>query len=134
MSHKKVIINNMKYPKEVKYIWQNYVPKSGQADTVQGELMRSIEKLRDEAQRNGNCNWDDGHVILSNFIKETLCESLVFNDQIKQEITEDIKVLQNYNYPQTEDEIFDRLTDRIIEWYLENKEPIPHKENPSLKR
>jgi hypothetical protein len=108
----------MKYFKEAKYLWQNYVPKSGQADTVQGELMRAIEKLRDEAQRNGNYNWDNGHIILSNFIKETLCESSVFDDQTKKEIIEDIKVLQNYDYPQTEDEIFDRLTDRIVEWYL----------------
>jgi hypothetical protein len=28
----------------------------GLADTVQGELLRAVEKLRDEAQRNGNVN------------------------------------------------------------------------------
>jgi hypothetical protein len=37
-----------------KYIWKTYVPKSGQAETIQGELSRACEKLADEAQRNGN--------------------------------------------------------------------------------
>ena len=39
----------MKYAEEAKQLWQTYVPKSGQADTVQGELIRAIEKLQDEA-------------------------------------------------------------------------------------
>ncbi|MFD3274338.1 hypothetical protein ACE3MS_30040 [Paenibacillus dendritiformis] len=53
----------MKYFNEAKYLWQTYVPKQGQAETVQGELIRAIEKLRGEAQRNGNINWDKGFVI-----------------------------------------------------------------------
>ncbi len=43
-----------------RFIWSNYVPKSGQSETVQGELLRAIEKLRDEAHRNGNINWMTG--------------------------------------------------------------------------
>ena len=124
----------MKYFKEAKYLWQNYVPKSGQADTVQGELVRAIEKLRDEAQRNGNINWDNGHLILSNFVKETLVESKIFSEEIKQEITDDVISIQNFKQPRTEDEIYDRLTDRIVEWCLENKKPIPHEHNSALKR
>ena len=53
----------MKYYAEAKRLWSTYVPKNGQADTVQGELIRAIEKLRDEVQRNGNGNWDRGHQI-----------------------------------------------------------------------
>lgn len=55
--------SGMKYFNEAKYFWQTYVPKQGQAETVQGELIRAIEKLRGEAQRNGNINWDKGFVI-----------------------------------------------------------------------
>lgn len=50
-----------------KFIWRNYVPKSGQSKTVQGELLRGNEKLRDESQRNGNINWDEGHEILARY-------------------------------------------------------------------
>lgn len=50
----------MDHFEEAKAIWHMFVPKSGQADRVQGELLRAVEKLRDEATRNGNINWDRG--------------------------------------------------------------------------
>jgi hypothetical protein len=54
----------MDYLKEGKDIWSQFVPKSGQALTVQGELLRAVEKMRDEAVRNDNGNWDRGFEIL----------------------------------------------------------------------
>ena len=36
---------SQKYFDECKYIWENYVPKSGQADNLQGELLREIEEI-----------------------------------------------------------------------------------------
>ena len=54
------------------WIWRNLVPKSGQADTVQGELLRAVEKLRWEAQTNGNINWDEGFEILIAFLEKNL--------------------------------------------------------------
>lgn len=38
-------------------LWDELVPPSHEADTVQGELIRCIGNLTDEAYRNGNCNW-----------------------------------------------------------------------------
>lgn len=32
------------------YIWKNYVLKTGQADNLQGELLREMENIRCEAQ------------------------------------------------------------------------------------
>ena len=69
--------------------------QSGQADTVQGELIRAVERLRDEAYRNGNVDWGDGHVIL----------------------VEDP--------PEESDGPYDRLTDRVVEWSRAHPEPVP---------
>jgi hypothetical protein len=44
------------------WIWRHMVPKSGQSGTVQGELLRAVEKLRWEAQSNGNINRDESHL------------------------------------------------------------------------
>ena len=44
------------YFDECKYIWKNYVPQAGQAHNLQGELLREMEKIRCEAQDNGNIN------------------------------------------------------------------------------
>lgn len=124
----------MKYFEEAKFLWKNYVPKRGQAETVQGELIRAIEKLRDETQRNGNANWDEGFEIFCQFILDTLCKSGVFDETIQEEIKNDINTLRNYKIPYLEDDIYERITDHIIEWYHENPSPIFKPYNPNLFR
>jgi len=127
-------IRTMKYFSEAKQLWQTYVPKAGQADTVQGELIRAVEKLRDEAQKNGNCNWDRGHEILCSFIRDTLCNSGVFDSAAISEIKSDTARLEDYEHPYCDDDLYDRLTDRIVEWYHKNPDPIAHEHNPDLRR
>jgi hypothetical protein len=120
----------MKYFEEAKLLWQNFVPKSGQADTVQGELIRAVEKLRDEAQRNGNGNWDQGFEMFCSFIADTLCKSGVFDKETQKEIKSDINRIMDYQNPYLEEDLYDRLTDHIVEWYLQNKAPIPREPDP----
>lgn len=127
-------MTEQEYFEKAKYLWQTYVPESGQAETVQGELIRAVEKLRDEAQRNGNGNWDNGHEILANYVKSTLVNSKVFNTTKVSQIESDIRRLLDYDNPYLEDDIYDRLTERIVDWYIVNQEPIPHKYNSELHR
>lgn len=124
----------MKYLEEAKELWKKYVPKRGQAGTVQGELLRSIEKLRNEAQRNGNVNWDDGHERLSDFVLSKLKDVSVFSTEAINEIERDISRIKNYSDPYTDDDLYDRLTDYVIEWYKAHPEPIPHQHDPDLLR
>ena len=68
------------YLEKGKFIWQNFVPKSGQAETVQGELLRAIEKLRDEAHRNGNANFNKNcHGILVEYLREKLTDKKILD-------------------------------------------------------
>lgn len=122
------------YLEKAKFLWQNYVPQSGQAETIQGELIRAIEKLRDEAQRNGNINWDSGYLILAKFIESKLIQSEEFNNVQSEQIKSDINRLIDYHSPVTDDEIYDRLTNRIVDWYINNEKPIKHIYNPNLHR
>lgn len=110
------------------------MPKSGQADTVQGELLRASEKLRDEAHRNGNMNWDAGHEILANYIKETLLGSSDLSWLQKRRLKADIKTVLNFEEPYLEDDVFDRIEKAILDWYVENRDPIAREHNPSLYR
>lgn len=65
-------MTKQEYREKAKYLWKNYVPKCGQAETVQGELIRALEKLWDESHKNGNMNWDSGYEILAKYIENTL--------------------------------------------------------------
>ncbi|MCQ9282517.1 hypothetical protein NQ129_12080 [Priestia aryabhattai] len=58
----------MKYFEQAKEIWTKYFPKNGQTDIVEGELIRAIDKLRWEAQSNGN--WDERFEMLASYILE----------------------------------------------------------------
>jgi hypothetical protein len=124
----------MRYFEEAMHLWQTFVPDAGQAGTMQGELIRAVEKLRDEAQRNGNGNWDRGHEIFCSFIRDTLCDSRLFDEAAIAEIKSDIARLEDYEHPYLEDDLYDRLADRVVEWHHQHPDPMPHKQNPELWR
>lgn len=127
-------MTKVQYFEKAKFIWLNYVPESGQSKYVQGELLRAIEKLRDEAQRNGNVNWDQGHIILVNYLKSKLLNSGSFNTEISKEIENDLNRLLDYNLPYVEDDIYDRICDRVVDFFVTYPEPIIHDYNVKLKR
>ncbi len=121
------------YHETGKYIWKTYVPKSGQAQTVQGELLRAIEKLADEAQRNGNINFNaDYHGILISYLRKYLTDEKLFDKETIHQIKKDLDTISAEDEPYTKDDLYDRLRERIIDWYLKNKTPIPNTENPKL--
>ncbi len=98
-------------------IWQTHVPQSGQSLTVEGELIRAVEKLRDEAQRNGNGNRDKGHVILVDYLAETLVDSPAFPAVKQMRIREITDQLRRGDLVELDDEPYDYLTSRIVEYY-----------------
>ena len=124
----------VRYFEEARSLWQQYVPARGQAGTVQGELIRAVEKLRDEAQRNGNLNWCSDHVILAGYIRTQLISSGPFTGSAAGQIEQDGERLLDAERPETSDEPYDRLTDRIVEWSRAHPEAVPHEHNLALHR
>ncbi len=108
--------------------------KNGQSQTVQGELLRAIEKLRDECSRNGNCNWDEGHEILACYIRDTLNGFSDVQEEAKEQLRIDIDRILDYENPYMEDDLFDRVQKVILDWCALNKKPIHRKINPKLHR
>ncbi len=121
------------YFEKAKFIWQNYVPKSGQSEFVQGELLRAIEKLREEARRNGNINFDQKcHGILIGFLREKLSDQKVFDKKTIEQINDDLDRLSIEDQPYTWNDIFDRISDRIVDWNIFYGDEIKHEKNSDL--
>ena len=129
------------YQKECGEFWRQLVPASGQADTVQGELVRVITKLEDECLRNGNGNWDMGHRMFTNFLHKYLRDSNVFDAETIAQIESDIADIRDFgsgkkqpDFKENKEDAFDRITNRVVEWCRANPESIKHEKNTKLKR
>jgi len=122
------------YFNTARFLWRTYVPKSGQAETQQGELIRILEKVDNEIRGNGKGNWDYQFTLLANTLRDSLISSKIFPKEIEREIKSDIAELTNEKTTYIDDDVYDRLTRRIIEWYWRHKEPVKHIYNPKLKR
>jgi len=118
---------------EGKSIWQTFVPKRGQAETVQGELLRAVEKLRDESTRNGNMNWDNGFEILLKYAETRLTDPAVYSQDVIASTSAAFSRLQDYEHPYVEDDLYDQLGDRVVE-YFRHYGSLPHANNPDLHR
>ena len=62
------------------------VPIAGECETLQGELVRSISNLSDEARRNGWINFDEGDIESIDVLRRYLSDSTVFPEPIRQQI------------------------------------------------
>ncbi len=123
----------MSYHDEAQAIWREFVPPSGQAATVQGELLRAVEKLRNEAIRNGNGNWDKGFKILLRYLEAHLLDRAVFSDDVRSETRLTLRRLGIFMMPVLEDAVYDRLGDRVVDYYRHYGSK-PHAMNPDLWR
>ena len=143
-----------RYFEECKFIWKNYVPQSGQSGVLQGELLRQIEKLRGEAQDNGNMNWDEDFEYFCDFLKETLCSQDIFSEEDKEKfvlILNHFKecgkyavCLQDGQIPDSEvdvkkiayveDNLYDIVADAIGQLQSKHAAPIPFEKNEDIAR
>ncbi|MBI3829852.1 MAG: hypothetical protein HY291_10060 [Planctomycetes bacterium] len=82
-------------------LWKNLVPPKGEASTKQGELIRCLSKLTDEAYRNGNINFDERHVRMCAFIATTLDDASVFSSQERKEVKRALGMIADAEHPDT---------------------------------
>ena len=100
--------------KVARWIWGNLVPGFGPCDSVQGELLRSIEKLRVEAQDDGNVSWDDGFEGYVDFLGRTLGSEPGLAPDDKAALQTDLERLRDYEDPCVDDGPYQRLTAQAI--------------------
>ena len=121
-------------PAIARWMWQHLVPKSGQAASVQGELLRAVEKLSWEAVNNGNANWDGGFEQLVDFLRETLLEEPALTPEMKRTVSQDLDTVAHFEAPCLDDAVYDRLTDAVVAYCRVHPGLIMRCRNPALMR
>ena len=124
----------MKHLDEAKTLWAEIVPKSGQAKTQQGEMLRASEKLRDSWFREGNGYWDKDYEHFVAYLREHLTAEESFSADQKRQVNEDLDTIADHESGEMAEEHFDRLTDLVVEWIHAHPEPVTHEEIPDLER
>lgn len=117
-------------------LWQALVPKTGQAATVQGELIRCTGKLTDEAYRNGNVNWSPGHERMARFVGRQLDDEATFSPEDRARIAAAVdRVIAEHQVPDVSGHGSPHylLTEMAVRWCLANPDPIPHSPDPDLR-
>jgi hypothetical protein len=97
-------------------------------------MLRDVEKCRWEAQNNGNRNWDFGFELMLSYLEQTLLDPDTFDAAAFEEIRQDLARLRDFEHPETSDEPYDRLGDRVVEWSQAHNGPVPREHDPNLKR
>lgn len=112
---------NGKYQKEYDKLFEAFVPRSGKADTIYGEILRGITNLNHEAFNNGNGNAYDEHSYKD--IREDYMEYLELIEEYVPD-TEgwipDIKDAIRLQYAPFKP--YDRVMDMCIEWVIKETE------------
>jgi len=91
-------------------IWNEMVPREGPAPTVQGELLRSIEKLREEAQQHANTHYRKTHKRMAVFLRDTLIGSGIFDKTEKERIRSEAGRLMRAGKPVVDDQLYETRT------------------------
>jgi hypothetical protein len=125
---------NLHYPELVYKIWNEMVPREGPAPTVQGELLRSVEKLREEAQQHANAHYRKTHKRMAIFLRDTLVGSGIFDKREKERIRSVAGRLMKAGKPVVDDQLYDHLVDQVCVFYTRHPAPIPFVARPRALR
>ena len=125
------------WKKEHGRLWDEYVPPSGPADTLQGELIRICGKLIDQAYRNGNCNWDDDHETMWRFVGQKITADDTFDDDTKVEIRLVVEeIIRNEAIPDLRGDgsTYYRVNEKAVDWCMAHPDSIPFQPDGSYSR
>ena len=125
------------WTQDYRRLWKELVPRRGQAKTVQGELIRCIGKLTDEAYRNGNENWDENFELMVQFVGKTLDDGRVFSADERANIRKAVaELLKHYDSPDVSGRgsCYYYLAEKAVKWCIYQNELMPRDINPALRK
>jgi hypothetical protein len=110
---------NLHYPEIALKIWTELVPKTGTANTVHGELLQAVERLREDAHRNAGSKDRRQQKRTARFIRDTLIGSKLFDAAGIERIRSGTGRLMKGSRPYTSEDIYDHLVDQVCIYYKE---------------
>lgn len=95
----------MKVTKEM--LWADQVPLFGQSETVEGELLRAVERIRWQAFNYAHAHWDAHYDHFANYLREHLCKDYA-------NLETDIDAISTPDTPCYTERVYDRIVVHIL--------------------
>jgi hypothetical protein len=117
--------------------WVELVPASAQSDTVQGEIIRAVDRLASEDRRNGSLNWDSGYIQFIEFLRDRLLDREVFSEHSREQLSRDIDLVElNGTEAQDSEKVriaFGRLIMASVEYRQQRPDLIEKPTDPKMR-
>lgn len=115
-----ITVSSKTWQAQFNELWDLLVPSSGNAPTVQGEVIRICGKVRREIIHNGAANWSREYKKLSQALPHYLSKGNELNEDDFKEAERLAKSIA----ANSDDEDFDKLAYYAVEWIKLNPKPI----------
>lgn len=113
---KPITVKSSTWQKQFDELWELLVTGSGHADTVQGEVIRTIGRITNEILDNGGVNWDDDY-------RKMAASLPAYFKTTDGETAEKACALAETISNKSGKETLYQLTELAVKWVLENNEP-----------
>jgi hypothetical protein len=107
-----------KWQEQHEELWQLLVPSSGQADTVQGEVIRISGRISDEINRNGGGNWDSDYSMMADVFLRLVGTGKGLAQNELEEVRSILRDLKKRNGDTH------RMAELAVKWVLQNPDPM----------
>lgn len=110
------------------------VPETGAAASLQGEILRSVDRLAGEERRNGNLNWSNGYSQFVSFLRETLLDPHAFDEARRSDLSAQLDTIEGHaNDPadiQRIDGAFASLICAAVDYHARHPSLTPYTASP----
>ncbi len=117
----KITVINGTWPKQHNALWELLVPGRGQANTVQGEVIRISGRVAREVMDNGGMNWDNEYRKMLKYLLDCFAEGNLLTEKELKEAQYIGKLISHSGEADDEPE---RLMELAVKWVAQNTEPI----------
>ena len=121
------------HDEEFRNLWDQLVPQSGNAGTVQGQLILCAGRLSSEWRRNGNMNVAAAPEFFQSFcdtVKQHICsDDSPIASELQGRVQEALDlVMENGRDPSihVDEEEYDAISDACVLWCRANPQPKPY--------
>lgn len=118
-STEEITVTSERWQEQYEELWQKLVPGRGNAETLQGEMIRIVGRVTHEILDNGALNWDADYRKMVNALANYLKQNEKLDSML---VNEACNLAKSVSADSEKTELY-RLTELVVNWVVANSVP-----------